>query len=65
MVEQIPPFGNHLPVRIRFGEGVIAGLPEILRGERCSHTFVVIDEVVQGHPAGRRGARGDRAGGGV
>ncbi len=50
MVEQIPPFGNHLPVRIRFGEGVIAGLPEILRSDGCSHAFLVVDEVVEGIP---------------
>lgn len=50
MAEQIPPFGNHLPVRIRFGEGAVAQLPEILRAEGASHTFVIVDEVVQEIP---------------
>lgn len=50
MVEQIAPFGNHLPVRVRFGEGVIAQLAEILKGDGCSHAFLVVDEVVQKSP---------------
>ncbi len=47
MVEQIAPFGNHLPVRIRFGEGAVASLPEALSAEGASRPYVVIDEVVQ------------------
>jgi len=39
----IAPFANHLPVRIAFGEGVLATLPGILRGEGCRHAFVVVD----------------------
>jgi alcohol dehydrogenase len=50
MLEPIPPFANHLPVKIRFGEGVIGLLPGILRDEGRSHTFLVVDEVVQGIP---------------
>jgi len=30
MIERIEAFGNHLPVRIRFGEGVLATLPELM-----------------------------------
>ena len=49
-VEHIDPFGNHLPVRIRFGEGVVATLADVLRSEGTGRAFVVVDEVVQGIP---------------
>lgn len=49
-MEPIPPFANHLPVKIRFGEGTIGLLPGILREEGRSHAFLVVDEVVQGIP---------------
>ena len=39
----IPPFANHLPVRIRFGEGVARELGEILAAERVPTALVVID----------------------
>jgi alcohol dehydrogenase len=51
MIGRIPPFANHLPVRIRFGEGTVAALPEVLAGEGTSRPFVVVDEVVQALPA--------------
>lgn len=54
MVEQIPPFANHLPVRIRFGDGVIAQLPDVLAAEGASHAFLIVDEAVQGIPAAAR-----------
>ena len=46
----IEPFRNHLPVRIRFGEEVVADLAEILRAEGSARPFVVVDEVVQNLP---------------
>jgi alcohol dehydrogenase len=49
-MEAIQPFGNHLPVRIRFGEGAITRLPDALATEGASRSFVVIDEVVQSLP---------------
>ena len=50
-MDQIPAFGNHLPVKIRFGEGVLADLPEVLAAEGCSRPFVVVDEFVHSLPA--------------
>jgi alcohol dehydrogenase len=47
----IEAFANHLPVRIRFGEGTVAALPDVLSAEGASRPFVVIDEVVQSLPA--------------
>jgi choline dehydrogenase len=40
----IPAFANHLPIRIRFGEGVSGELVDVLRAEGCEHPFVAIDE---------------------
>src|SRR3989304_4138529 len=50
-MDQLPAFRNHLPVKIRFGEGVLANLPEVLASEGCSQPFVVVDELVQSLPA--------------
>jgi choline dehydrogenase len=50
VVEPIAAFGNHLPVRIRFGEGSVASLADVLRGESVGRPFVVVDEVVQDLP---------------
>ena len=50
-MDQIPTFRNHLPVKIRFGEGVLADLPEVLAAEGCSRPFVVVDELVHSLPA--------------
>jgi alcohol dehydrogenase len=41
-----PGFTNHLPVRVEFGAGTLARLPEILAAEGCSTVFVVADPVV-------------------
>jgi alcohol dehydrogenase len=47
----IPPFGNHLPVRIRFGEGAVGTLPDVLASDGAARPFVVVDDVVQRTPA--------------
>ncbi len=39
----IPAFSNHLPVRIRFGEGVAAELPEVVSSHGASKAVVMID----------------------
>ena len=49
----IPAFGNHLPVKVRFGEGVAATLPDVLGRARRD----------PGLPDGRRGHRGLQSGG--
>ncbi|ADB52827.1 iron-containing alcohol dehydrogenase family protein [Conexibacter woesei] len=48
----IAPFGNHLPVRIRFGDGVAMELPEVVIGAGASSALVVVDEgLAQVNPA--------------
>jgi alcohol dehydrogenase len=44
------PFANHLPVRIRFGEGTLGALPEVLAADGASRPFVVVDEFMQSVP---------------
>jgi alcohol dehydrogenase len=39
----IPPFSNHLPVRIRFGEGVAEELPSIVKSHEATDVLVMID----------------------
>ena len=51
MLEPLAPFGNHLPIRIRFGDGEIARLPQILADEGVQSTVAVIDRAVAEHPA--------------
>ena len=51
MLEPLAPFGNHLPIRIRFGDGEIARLPEILKDEGAQSTVAIIDRAVCDHPA--------------
>lgn len=50
MLETIAPFANHLPIRIRFGEGVFGDLPEILELEGATRTLVVVDEALADAP---------------
>lgn len=42
-MSSIAPFANHLPVRIRFGEGTARELGEVVAGEGARTTVVVID----------------------
>ena len=43
MSEHIPSFANHLPVKIRFGDGVALTLPSVLKETGASHAFVMLD----------------------
>jgi alcohol dehydrogenase len=40
----VAPFSNHLPVRVRFGDGVALELPGIVAGAGASRALVVVDE---------------------
>ena len=51
MLEPLAAFGNHLPIRIRFGDGEITRLPAILAEEGVQSTVVIIDRAVSEHPA--------------
>ena len=47
MGSTIPPFANHLPVKIRFGEGVAETLPAVVREAGGSSAFVMLDEGIE------------------
>lgn len=44
MTAGIASFRNHLPVKVRFGEGVVSELADVLAEEGASRTFVILDE---------------------
>ena len=43
----IPAFGNHLPVKIRFGEGVASSLPDVLGELDATRVFLMVDEGIE------------------
>jgi choline dehydrogenase len=50
--DPIPPFSNHLPVRVKFGEGVGAELGEAVSSLQAKRALLVIDEgLEEGNPA--------------
>jgi alcohol dehydrogenase len=68
MSEPVTSFHAHLPVRISFGDGVLAEVPEALAALGATAALVVVEEPVAEHPsvvaaltaAERAGARLDR-----
>ena len=43
----IPAFGNHLPVKVRFGEGVASSLPDVLGELKATRVFLMVDEGIE------------------
>lgn len=43
----VPPFFNHLPVRIRFGDGIASELPAVLRSCRAERVLVMFDAGIE------------------
>ncbi len=48
-MQTIPPFNNHLPVKIRFGEGVADQLPAVVAELGSSTIFLMVDEGIEQH----------------
>ena len=40
-------FNNHLPVKIRFGEGISQTLPAVVKEVSSSHAFLMVDEGIE------------------
>ena len=53
----LEPFTSHLPVRVRFGDGVLAQLPEVLADLAAHRPIAFVDAAVAQLPARARGAR--------
>jgi alcohol dehydrogenase len=51
MIDPVAAFGNHLPVRIRFGDGVAATLPDVLAADGLSRPFLLLDRGLDAIPA--------------
>jgi choline dehydrogenase len=49
MLTGVPPFTNHLPVRIRFGEGSVATVADAVGG--ADAVFLVVDAIVGSMPS--------------
>jgi len=46
-MQTIPAFGNHLPVKVRFGEGVASSLPDVLAELGATSVFLMVDEGIE------------------
>ena len=54
MLEPLAAFGNFLPIRIRFGDGEIGRLPEILKdedGNRVNFTYFDVWVTLENAPS--------------
>jgi alcohol dehydrogenase len=54
----LAPFTNHLPVRVRFGDGVLAQLPEVLSALGAQQPIAFVDAAVADLPAVRAALEG-------
>jgi alcohol dehydrogenase len=50
MTDAVPSFRSHLPVKVAFGDGVIAELASALAALGARRALVVVEEPVAGHP---------------
>jgi alcohol dehydrogenase len=50
MTDPVPPFHSQLPVKVAFGDGVIAELPAALASLGAVSALVVVEEPVAAHP---------------
>jgi choline dehydrogenase len=46
-MNEIPAFANHLPVKVRFGEGVATSLPDVLGELGADRVFLMVDEGIE------------------
>ncbi len=44
----VPPFRNHLPVRIHFGDGISGMLPDLLKAEGVERAALIVDDGLPG-----------------
>jgi choline dehydrogenase len=49
-LEPLPPFSNHLPIRVRFGDGVAAELPAVVERLGARRPLVLVDPALVGSP---------------
>ena len=49
-LEPLPPFSNHLPIRVRFGDGVAAELPSVVERLGARRPLVLVDPALAASP---------------
>ena len=55
-MDLVHAFANHLPVKVRFGEGVARTIPEVLAELEVTDAFVIVDEGIEDFNAAAAGA---------
>jgi choline dehydrogenase len=58
----IPAFGNHLPVKVRFGSGVASTLHDVLAELGATEVFLMVDEGIEQHNPAVAGLLGELTG---
>ncbi len=51
-ISGVPPFSNHLPVRIRFGDGVATQLGDVVAARGARRALVLVDAELEEHNPG-------------
>ena len=46
-MENLSAFNNHLPVKVRFGDGIANSLPDVIKEVESSHVFLMVDEGIE------------------
>ena len=46
-MEQLAAFNNHLPVKVRFGNGIAKTLPDVIKEVESNHIFLMVDEGIE------------------
>ena len=46
-MENMHAFNNHLPVKVRFGEGIAETLPEVIKEVESKKPFLMVDECIE------------------
>jgi alcohol dehydrogenase len=46
-MDKLFPFNNHLPVKVRFGNGIAKTLPEVVKEVASKHVFLMVDDGIE------------------
>ena len=46
-MENVDAFNNHLPVKVRFGEGKALGLADVVAEFGATKVFLMVDEAIE------------------
>ena len=46
-MDVIGAFNNHLPVKVRFGEGIAKTLPDVIKEVEGKHVFLMVDDGIE------------------